>query len=82
MSLDQKLQNMIGIIAICIAIIASVAHSMPNDELWARCVYNNAVLPCKLVNGKVYINSKEVDIKMVDVIAIDGVVNILLEDKK
>jgi anaerobic glycerol-3-phosphate dehydrogenase len=76
MRLEQKLQNMIGIIAICIALLATVANSIPNDEfVWARCVYNGAVKPCKLVNDKVYINGKEVDIQMVDVIAIDGVTN-------
>jgi len=68
--------------AILALLLLAISSYSQQSTLWARCVYNNAVLPCKLVGDKVYINGKSRDIQMVDVISIDGVINILVKDNK
>jgi len=60
----MKLKLLICILAIQLQAKQSI--------VWATCVYNNKILPCKLVDDKIYINSKEIKHKKLDVIVFDG----------
>lgn len=54
----------------------------PQSTMWARCVSDKAVVSCKLVDDKIFINGKEANVTKLDVIVIDNVVNVLIKDKQ
>lgn len=53
----------------------------PQSSMWARCVSDKAVVSCKLVDDKIFINGKEANVTKLDVVVIDNVVNVLIKDK-
>lgn len=54
----------------------------PQSSMWAKCVYNEKILPCRLVDDRVVINGKDMNVSKLDVISLDGVVYVLLKDRR
>lgn len=51
------------------------------NVLWAKCILNEKIKPCKLVNTDVYINGKLMNVKKLHVTKIKNTTYVLLESK-
>lgn len=49
---------------------------------WALCTDGVKVVPCKLVNDKLYINGKSIKHKKLDVIEVDGELKVFYKETK
>lgn len=70
----------LGFIILCLAY--GIVESKEVSLMWAKCVYNEKILPCKLVDDRVVINGKDMNVSKLDVISLDGLVYVLLKEKQ
>lgn len=59
----------------------AMAEANDTKELWVKCVYYEKIVPCKLLDGSVFINGKLMKVHKIDVISSQGVTYVLLKDK-
>lgn len=74
------MQNLFLKVALTLIIISIYAIVEAKEIMWAKCILNDTIKDCKLIDNEIYINGKLMQVSKVDVIKMNKTIYVLLKD--